>query len=119
LPDYDEVLQAVYDEGDSTPSESTPVLASIPLRRGPREAGDLGEEDQFEGGLVHTLVADQIAYARSCEDRWEYLYQWCIAIPVIAVLALGIRTVSHHRTFFGAMAALAIVTILAAWLGLL
>ena len=114
MPNYDEALQAVYDEG--TPSESTPVLASIPLRR---ELAGPGEVDQYEGGLVHTLVADQIAYARSCEDVWEYRYQWCIAIPAIAVLALGIRIVSHHRTFFGALAALSTITILAAILGLL
>jgi hypothetical protein len=122
LPNYDEVMQVVYDEDGSAPSESSPILASVPLRgkrAEPGEPEDLGDEDQYEGGLVRDLVAEQVAYARSCEDRWEYLYQWCIAIPIIAVLALGIRTVSHHRTFFGAMAALSIVTVLAALLGLL
>lgn len=118
MDSYDEIVHVAYDDDDddeSTPGESRPVLASIPLRGELEEPEDEGRPD----GLVLSLVADQVAYARSCEGVWEYRYQWCFAIPAVAVLALAIRIVSHHHSFFGVLAALSAVMILAAFLGLL
>jgi hypothetical protein len=113
LDSYDEIVHVAYDDDDST-GESRPVLASVPLR-GELEPEDEGRTD----GLVLSLVAEQVAYARSCEGVWEYRYQWCFAVPAVAVLAVAIRIVSHHHSFFGVLAALSAVMILAAFLGLL
>ena len=97
--------------GDDTPGV---VLAAVPYGE-----PDDGEDQPEGGGLVSVLVGEQVAYARSCDGVWEYRYQWFVAVPAVVVLALGIRIVSHHRSFFGALAALSVITILAAWSGLL
>lgn len=115
MASYDDIVHAAYDEDDDMPDESPAILTSVPLRGELEEPEDEGRPD----GLVLSLVADQVAYARSCEGVWEYRYQWCFAIPAVAVLALGIRIVSHHHSFFGVLAALSAVLILAAVLGLL
>ena len=113
---YEDIVSVAYDDDDddTTPDERRPGLASVPLR------GELEPEDEGRAdGLVLSLVADQVTYARSCQGVWEYRYQWCVAIPAIAVLAVAIRIVSHHHSFFGALAALSAVLILGAILGLL
>jgi len=105
--DLDTMRQLMTDDPDD---DSSTIIAAVPLD---------DDGDQRAVGLVRELVTERIAYARACEDVWEYRYQWGIAIPATAVLASGIVIVAHHRTFFGAIAALSAVTILAAVLGLL
>ena len=110
--DLDAVRQVMGEDPTEDDSTGT-ILAAVPY-------GGLDEdEDQPGGGLVSVLVGEQVAYARSCDGVWEYRYQWFVAVPAVVVLALGIRIVSHHRSFFGALAALSVITILAAWSGLL
>jgi hypothetical protein len=112
LARFREVMAEDPDGGAAT----GPVITGVPLE----DEGEPEDEDGYEEDLTRVLVRQQIAYARSCEDVWEYRYQWGIAVPAVAVLALCIRIVAHHRSFFGALTVLLAVTILlAAWLGLL
>jgi hypothetical protein len=115
--DLDAVRQVMAEDPDGSDSTG-PILAAVPY-------GD-EDDDGHEGGWLRNLytvpppsVEEQVAYARACEGVWEFRYQCWFAIPAITVLGLGIRIVSHHRPFFGAIAALSAVTILAALLGLL
>ena len=114
MAEFLDAVRGVMGE-DPTDDDSTGVvLPAVPY-------GDLDEDEEQPGGggLVSVLVGEQVAYARSCDGVWEYRYQWFVAVPAVVVLALGIRIVSHHRSFFGALAALSVITILAAWSGLL
>ena len=119
MSNHEAVLHAVYDPDDEPAGESQP-LAGVTLSA-PGEPGELehaGDEGAHEATWMRAIVAEQATLARSCEDPWEAAYHRYVALPIGAVLALGIDVARNRRAFGGTVAA-ALLIFLAVWSGVL